>query len=219
MTSYAKKNDGDIRELIYERQHSPFGKSWEEWAALWWQWCSAEPDDNSPVADTTGELCGKNQTQPHVWFLAGTFGGKAERTCTIPANKSIFFPIINDRISYAEHNFLANEVDLRSYAKSDLDKASTYTTLVDGKELRNLKNYRVQSKLFDFSMPLDGSNGHRMCHSQGISDGYWVFLRPLSVGRHTIRFVGEKLKFDEMQNSNEKEEKFRVEVIYRLIVK
>jgi hypothetical protein len=212
---------GKINKLIYERDDKPFGKTWEEWAALWWQWCSAEPDDSNPVADMTGEICGKNQNHSDVWFLAGTFGGRAERRCTIPAGKAIFFPIINDLISYAEYNFLVTEADLRAYAKSDLDQATIYNALVDGLELRNLEKYRVQSQLFSFRMPPHKLGEKFICQSQGISEGYWVFLRPLRVGQHTIHFVGEKLKFDEIRHSNFKagKPKFRVEVTYYLTVK
>ncbi len=77
--------------VMYARESKPFGRSWEQWVAIWWQWCSAEPDDTNPVADMTGEICDKNQTDSDVWFLAGTFGGEAERTCIIPAGKAIFF--------------------------------------------------------------------------------------------------------------------------------
>jgi hypothetical protein len=135
---------------VCSRGSKPYGKSWEEWSAIWWQWCSTEPLASNPVADKTGRFCNKNQNDPNVWFLAGTFGGKAERTCTIPAGKAILFSIINNLISYAEYNHLKTESELRSYAESDLDEATVYNATVDGVELQNLENYRVQSHLFRF---------------------------------------------------------------------
>ncbi len=203
---------------IYSRESKPFGRSWEDWSAIWWQWCSTEPEESNPVADKTGELCNKNQHDPDVWFLAGTFGGKAERTCTIPFGKAILFPIINDLISYAEYNRLKTESELRSYAKSDLDEATVYKATVDGMELQNLQNYRVQSRLFSFIILPDDPAGVPAGPTVGVSDGYWVFLKPLSIGQHTIHFTGEKLKFDEIQHSNYTVEKpkFRIEVKYHL---
>ena len=94
--------------------------------------CSTEPEESNPVDDKIGEFCNKNQNDPNVWFLAGTFGGKAERTCTIPVGKAILFPIINDLISFAEYTHLKTESELRSYAKSDLDEATIYKAIVDG---------------------------------------------------------------------------------------
>jgi hypothetical protein len=205
---------------VYSRESKPFGRSWEDWSAIWWQWCSTEPEESNPVADKTGEFCNKNQHDPDVWFLAGTFGGKAERTCTIPFRKAILFPIINDLISYAEYNHLKTESDLRSYAKSDLDEATVYKATVDGVELQNLQKYRVQSHLFSFIILPDDPAGVPAGTTVGISDGYWVFLKPLSIGQHIIHFTGEKLKFDEIQHSNYTAEKpkFQVEVKYHVTI-
>ena len=46
------------------------------------------------MGDTTGEFASLGQSGP-VWFLAGTFGSTVTRTVTIPAGKTLFFPILN----------------------------------------------------------------------------------------------------------------------------
>ena len=80
----------------------PYGKSYAEWSAIWWQWLLSIPKDTSPAGDTTGKNGGTNQQGP-IWFLAGTFGGGAELTCTIPSGKVIMFSPINSECSYAEY--------------------------------------------------------------------------------------------------------------------
>ena len=65
----------------------------------------------------------KSQSGP-VWFLAGTFGGKAERTCTIPSGKAILFPPINTECSYKENPMLKTESDLRACAKHLQDETT-----------------------------------------------------------------------------------------------
>ena len=57
--------------------------------------------------------------------------------------------------------------------------------------------------------------------TKAVSDGYWVFLKPLPVGKHTLFFRGEKLLYDEMQYSGYKGEEgmFKVEVKYEILVK
>jgi hypothetical protein len=72
----------------------PGGKSYEQWAAKWWQWAESIPYPINPIYDTTGADCAVSQ-HGRVWFLAGTSGFDATRSCTIPAGKMIFFPIIN----------------------------------------------------------------------------------------------------------------------------
>lgn len=201
---------------MYSRDRKPFGKPWEEWVVFWWKWCYSISTDENAVSDTTGKYCYKNQKDPDVWFLSGTFGGKVERRCTLPSGRAILFPIINDLISYAEYKHLKSEQDLSAYAKDDLDHSTVYRVWVDDLELQNLQNYRVRSKAFSIVIP----EGSRWTNTIAVTDGYWVFLKPLSSGEdHTIHFIGEKLMYDEIYGSRiTKVPKFRVEVKYNLTV-
>ena len=75
-------------------QSQPYGASYGEWGAAWWQWALAQPASANPLFDSTGEYCGAGQSG-QVWFLAGTFGGSAERTCTVPAGRALLLPVLN----------------------------------------------------------------------------------------------------------------------------
>ncbi|MGW1026419.1 hypothetical protein ACWD4J_22455 [Streptomyces sp. NPDC002577] len=66
-------------------------------AGRWWKWALSAPDDASPVKDTTGEHAGWKQPED-VWFLAGTYGGKVTRHCEIPADRPVFFPVLNVQV-------------------------------------------------------------------------------------------------------------------------
>jgi hypothetical protein len=211
-------NTGDNR-VMYPRESSPLGISWENWVAKWWDWClKCELEGNNPLSDTSGDNCAKNQTDLDVWFLAGTMGGRSERNCKMVLGKSVFFPIINDLISYTEYQHLKTESDLLNYARYDLDETSILELAVDDVEYMNLRDYRVRSNLFDIMLP---SNLAKATFTQAISDGYWVFLKPLSSGEHTIFFKGEKLAFDELNGAGNHmgQPKFKVEVKYHLMVR
>src|SRR5262249_12325700 len=62
---------------------SPFGNTYGEWSARWWQWALSVPTATNPIIDSTGAQCAQAQTGK-VWFLAGTFGGAVTRSCTVP---------------------------------------------------------------------------------------------------------------------------------------
>src|ERR1700756_2355621 len=64
----------------------PGGLSYQQWSAKWWQWEWSIPLPINPVGDTTGIDCAVYQSGP-VWFLAGTSGFNATRSCTIPVGK------------------------------------------------------------------------------------------------------------------------------------
>ena len=85
----------NISSLVYDLNSTPFNTSYADWTAKWWQWLISIPQESNPGIDATGEKFDVNQNDPHVVFLVGTFGGSAERNYTIPAGKSVLFPIIN----------------------------------------------------------------------------------------------------------------------------
>jgi hypothetical protein len=206
---------------LYARESIPFGKPWEKWIEMWWKWCMNNPTGTSASEDTTGEFCAKNQNDADVWFLAGTFGGKAERNCNIPARRAIFFPIVNDLISYSEYNDLKNKEELSAYAKDDLDTTTNYQVIVDNTQLHDLEKYRVQSGLFNIVLPIEISPGVVIANStMAVSDGYWMFLKPLPIGHHIIFFEGEKRLYDGVQYSGYKGENgmFKVAVKYNITV-
>ncbi|MGI5241513.1 hypothetical protein [Dactylosporangium sp. CA-139066] len=63
-------------------------------AARWVRWVAGVENSRNPVRDRTGAHAGINQPDD-VWFLAGTFGGRVERRCTVRAGRPLFFPAFN----------------------------------------------------------------------------------------------------------------------------
>lgn len=63
-------------------------------AARWWKWALSAPREQSPVSDTTGRHAGWRQPED-LWFLAGTYGGRVVRRCSIPTGRPLFFPVLN----------------------------------------------------------------------------------------------------------------------------
>ncbi len=182
--------NGILNERMYSRNDKPYGKSWEEWTSKWWQWLLSIPKESNPGIDTTGEKFDANQNDPDVVFLVGTFGGSAERNYTIYADKSILFPIINFTTSYIEEPFLKTESELKSRAKQDIDDIMNKEAVVDGMKLQDVEKYRVQSPVFDLTYPENNVFELSSGSTRAISDGYWVFLKPLSPGMHDIHAVG-----------------------------
>jgi hypothetical protein len=63
---------------------------------------------------------------------------------------------------------------------------------VDGINVGDLDKYRVQSPLFSFTLPKNNILGlPANVTTQSVSDGNWVFLKPLPIGKHLIYFKGD----------------------------
>lgn len=182
------RGDG-INPAVYSIDSKPYGVSYGEWTAKWWQWLLSTPQPNNPLTDTTGKNCGQNQNGP-VWFIPGTEGGAATRTCTIPAGKAILFPIINAECSFSERPTLKTESDLSQCAKSQNNPTTNLQASVDGVNLQQLDKYRVTSPLFNLTFPAKNIFGSPVGTTQAVADGWYVFLQPLASGKHEVHFSG-----------------------------
>jgi hypothetical protein len=142
------QNSVSPNALVFPVDSKPYGKSYADWSAIWWQWLLSIPKDKSPAGDSTGENYGTNQQGP-IWFLAGTFGGAAERTCTIPSGRAIIFSALNSECSYAEYPDEKTESDLLECAKTFQDQTTSAQVTINGTAVENLDKFRIQSPLFN----------------------------------------------------------------------
>jgi hypothetical protein len=157
----------------------------------------------NPIFDSTGQYCGEGQSGP-VWYLAGTFGGPAERTCKIPAGVSVLIPVFNVAFGDGDGDCNGNGpfrdptlpgcfdsgvwARLTAFYSSAMDNP-TLDASIDGHPLQNLVAYRAQAPQFSYVVPANNI----LAHPSGMyfpagADGYWVMSTPLSAGPHEIHF-------------------------------
>jgi hypothetical protein len=163
-----------------------------EWGARWWQYVMGIPADQNPLADLTGEKCGLGQWGP-VFFLMGTMGGAAERTCNVPLGKALFFPIQNTMCSIPEDGTTLADIS-RPDCNVDAVIPKTLSVTVDGVDLKRLYKYRGKT-FFSFTGGAPSVFGswpvaphYEGYHETAFADGYWVMLKPLSAGLHDLHF-------------------------------
>ncbi len=190
-------------------QSSPYGQTYGEWAAAWWQWAASVPSGQNPLLDETGANVSSGQSGP-VWFLCGVFNetGSATRTATIPAGKALFFPVLNtlwiatppDNATTWEQPYTdpstgitwpSMEAYARAQAEASMDSATDLACEVDGVAVKNVASYREESPEFDLILPADNIFGLDPGEiGPGVDSGYYLFLAPLPAGQHTIHFHG-----------------------------
>jgi hypothetical protein len=175
-----------------------FGNPYAEWSARWWQWLLSIPADKNPNLDETGAHCAEGQTG-QVWFLAGSFGGSAvTRSCTVPGRKDLLLtplngvfgeldPVVGDCTDPSDCDMTA----LRKQAAANVDNPQVLEVSIDGVQVQNVAQYRVTSPVFNAFFPPGAIFGISAgTHGPLVSDGYWLLLKPLSPGAHTIHFKG-----------------------------
>jgi hypothetical protein len=196
----AADTDDDQTPLIAPIRTSPEGQTYGRWAAEWWQWALGIPAIVNPLTDTTGEDCAQRQVD-QVWFLAGSVStDPVVRACEIPSGKSLFFPLINN----AFFAFLSDPPEERTEefvreAGSCTEPAQISVSIDGFKVPRPLRFFTgasgSQSPIFNVQLPpgnlfgFDETVVPELVFSPSAEQGYYLFVRPLSPGTHTIRWI------------------------------
>jgi hypothetical protein len=182
-------NESTDNPIVFSVDSNPHGQSYAEWTAKWWIWALSIPLENNPIKDDMNRYYKLNQSGP-VWFLAGTGQGTVHKRCTISRDKAILAPILNYGATLADEPTVRSEEELVSLAKREMDEISNLNVTVDKRELTGLQRFRVRSPVFDIVLPQNSLFGGTPGPTRGVADGYWLFLKPMNIGIHTIESFG-----------------------------
>lgn len=220
---------------------------YEELSAKWWIWALTPPSggerpaDSKVLADATGSMCALGQPEDRIWFLAGTFPGAGfvERHCDIPADRKLFFPLINAHTGapYRGETLEDLRQQIGSFFDGNYQPGHASTTLTIGATINGvalselvdaepsedaLLSLRTKSKPFSLGSRLLVDLHAGMSQTQRLSgkfettmpdlhvgDGYYVLLEPLPPGQHTIT-IKSSLTFEDWA--------YVQDIVYRLNV-
>ena len=190
-TTFTNNNTNlDISNLVYDINSKPFNVSYADWTERWWQWTYSIPWDKNPSYDDTGKYCSENQSSP-VWFLTLAYEHSVVRTCEIPENTALLITLLNSECSYAEFLMLKTEDELRECAKRMQDLVIGVNASLNKVPISNLENYRIQTDIFNFTLPENNILNLTSQTTQAVADGNWLFLKPLPVGIYELKVKGD----------------------------
>ncbi|MEU8139462.1 signal protein [Streptodolium elevatio] len=152
---------------------APGGDEIADLQSRWWGWAASQPAATNPVSDTTGQQCAQGQPDD-VWFVAGTFGADAKRTCTVPAGRALAGPLLNrtaDTVEQCEA-FIA---------------ASDGEVVLDGSPV-DVKKVGPEAVKFTGVAGNPVTNSAGEVSKQGC--GLWFTLAPLAPGAHKLTISG-----------------------------
>jgi hypothetical protein len=178
-------------------------------AAAWTQWAYSKPvDEDSPLIgsyDDTDRCDGTpvSPTQDETWFLAGTTNGETVvRTCTMPADTQLFFPVVSSLafpFFTGENRKNQRELAIAFIDAVENDPDFSMSVTVDGTEVESDQIVRATSPVFTLTLPEENVFDCPQCdppfdvpgdeYKHASADGLWVTLPPLPPGEHEIHFV------------------------------
>jgi hypothetical protein len=168
----------------------------------WWTWAISKP---SPLDGDyiQGRRC-KGEFVEGVFFLAGTQGGEATRTCTVPADTALFFPVLNSFITDDEEAYPEGPTNFVDTALANGEFSAT----LDGEDLEII---RIATGPFTLTVPKPNIFKAPPGPYTAVSDGLWVYLpQGLEPGEYTLQFGGTSVTAEG--------EPFSLDVTYNLIV-
>jgi hypothetical protein len=185
----------------------PYGLSYEEWSAKWWQWYMSRSTDHVDFVGFPG-IC--EGPASRVRFLNGAPATATEtRKVTIPDETPLFIAILGfvaDNTACPVSDFASNSADQLTAAVAGGWSAATLTTCtIDGVSVAGLEEptnsvYNVVSPPFSYTTAekdnvlsvVEGEDciPGGMTIYPAVADGVYLMISPFSHGKHTIHFVG-----------------------------
>ncbi len=171
----------------------PYGLTYGQWTVKWWNWFLSTAKSINPVLDQTGEHASVNQPLHDVWFLSGKMadenGNLPSRLCGMPTGRSVLFPVINCEVNPLEYPELKTEQELIDHVTADENTIVQKVCLLDGTPI---PVQRVKSDPTIFEVTINDNNVYNIRSGRTVAygEGYWVFLKPLSLGDHMLYFRG-----------------------------
>jgi hypothetical protein len=175
-------------QLMYPRTENPLGIPWEEWTIRWWRWILSTPKESDITHRPN--LVFSEDDHGNVVFLSGNFGGRTEKKVTITSERAVLIPIINFTTSFSEEPDIRSEKGLLQRAKADIDDIVTKHASLNGNSIEPLDSFRVRSGVFDIRVVKNNVFDVTPGKTRGVSDGYWLFLRPLNSGKYDLHTIG-----------------------------
>lgn len=208
--SAAQNKPGALEVMVAAPDSLPFGASYEQWAAAYWQWVMSIPVKQNPIFDGP---CGEQQSGS-VFFLAGNTGSSHYRSCVVPADTGIFIPLLTGlgrscpelASSPRVCSELTSESAIREAARRPVDSSNALLTMtVDGQKIAISPEFRVETAVFADTSPenpsdrlFDSCSGPIEVNACGlaegsdravVADGYFVMLSNLPPGEHRIHLA------------------------------
>jgi len=168
---------------VYLKDSSPYGTPYADWIKKWWQWNISLPQAKHPQTNLK-TVCAMGESGQVSFLVQNLQSNPSHYSCTIPANNAIMAPIgTGSCVSIEAHS--SKPADLIDCA-TEGDKYLTFKATLDDVPLSNLENNYAITKIFDMTVPDDNFESLKGGTYPAAAGGYFIFLKPLSIGKHTL---------------------------------
>jgi hypothetical protein len=190
---------------LFSKDDKPFGVSYDDWIAKYWNWVlSLNTDKATPKPGG----CLINKSDSMVMLLnTADVNFPPQQVCKISSNQAIMIPLWIGWCDTGSNGRTATDEQLTKCAREQNLGNIRSGVKVDGLPVANLDvrmslisgklDYKINSPLtnindfyskgFNLTIPADTHIANQVTGTwRAESQGWWVFLKPLPPGEHTV---------------------------------
>ncbi len=186
---------GNGNSKVFPPSARPYGSSYTDWTKIWIQQFYSSSCSNLPWVNPGYELF--YESGP-VYMVAGIAANGGSANITIPHGKAALIPLVNfwwDLCpgelpeGMTPEEYLIPPID----GVLDMVDQPSLSVTVDGNSVSNLSAYRFRTGVFDFTGNSELASCFDPCVTGApqpiVIGGYWIILKPLPVGEHTVHYT------------------------------
>ncbi|MGN6615018.1 MAG: hypothetical protein ACTHKC_08245 [Candidatus Nitrosocosmicus sp.] len=180
---------------------SPYGISYKNWTAKWAAWQNTIPKSyNWNFKDTPGvnyvpkDCSFMQDPSSPVFFLPWVgkeLGTYATVMCIVPHNKAILISVDSGTADYSDPSVkLKTPSELIRIETEGNKYPNNFQATLDGHplDLINDEAHKVTTGLYNLTLPKDNLWDEPEGPDKGITQGWWIMLKPLSTGEHIVHY-------------------------------
>jgi hypothetical protein len=190
---------------VFHKDELPFGKPYEDWVHDYWRWLAAIPSDpETTFAGLKENGCFINKTGPVAMLMDPAVGGKHHQRCEISSNQGILIDGWSGECDASVKGWQNKSFQELSKCARDQNLGKiTVNVWVDNKSIAQVKaeDYKtinlinateLYTKAFNITTPENSTLTVDYPGTYpGAVHGWFIFLKPLPVGEHTVRYVND----------------------------
>ena len=178
-------------QTLFVPGDSPYGKSFLDWAKEWWKWNFSLDKSVHPIIDPNPEKCASQNQSANVRFLPVPDPTVTEFTftCTVPQGKAIV--VANLNTGESDSCITPGDKAIKDAATGGQKGASLKVWLDGVNQNYSLNDMRVTSDFFNLSFAKNNIANAPEGTCKAMIDGYYIFLKPLTPGKHNLHFDSE----------------------------
>jgi hypothetical protein len=195
---------------IFSKEDRPFNITYDEWASEYWnKWIGKNADEATPKAGGCLLVNDDNKSEPMIMLMETTVSSPPTQDCKISSAQGIIVPLwigwcdtgyekggtaeqLTDCAKHQNLGRILSEVKVDGLPVANLDvtqsvNPSSGTLDYKVNTLNNVTEF--SSKPFSLVIPADTQKPNQVPGTwDAVSQGWWVFLEPLPVGKHTLSY-------------------------------